>query len=609
MKINKLTFFIGLIILFIILNNLVFRPFNILCWDVFGYYLYLPFKFLYHDLGLLNDSVIQLINDKYHNTVTFYQAMKLPSGLYVMKYTMGLAIFYSPFFLIGHIIAILFNFPADGFSAPYQYSIFFGGIIYSIIGIIFLTRVLRRLFKDSVVISVILLIIFATNYLVHITMYGQNANSHNYLFTAYSLILWLTIKWHETYKPKYAILLAVICGLTILSRPSEVICLLIPFFWQIKNYASFKDKLQLYFKYKFQVLMFGAILLAIGSMQFIYWKIYTGKFLFNSYGGNPGEGFEFFSPYTIQVLFSFRKGWFIYTPIMLFAFWGLYFLYKRNRAIFFAILLYVVCNLYIVSSWSSWWYAQCFSQRGLIQSYPIMAILLGYSLTWLNERKVYAKVMGYLIISLLLFLNIYQTIQFHYGIIDGDRMTRAYYFATFGKLHATEQDKKLLMVNRAFDGKEKFTNENEYHITLQKELDFEATNVADSTKAFCGKFSFKMDSSMIYSPAIEIPYSMLTSKDHAWVRVIAYVLPTSDVKSNPFSLVVHFSHKGRAYNYRASDSDEQNLALNCWNKIQFDYLTPEVRQKNDLLRVYFWHRGKKPVYIDNLSVTIFEKTD
>jgi len=122
-----------IIVLFIIINNLIFFPANILCWDVFGYYLYLPLKFIYHDLGLHDESIVHSILEQYNNSETFYQAIRLPEGNHVMKYSMGLSILYSPFFFIGHIIAKLSGYAADGFSDPYQFSIFFGGIIYSIL--------------------------------------------------------------------------------------------------------------------------------------------------------------------------------------------------------------------------------------------------------------------------------------------------------------------------------------------------------------------------------------------------------------------------------------------------------------------------------------------
>jgi len=49
-----------------------------------------------------------------------------------------------------------------------------------------------------------------------------------------------------------------------------------------------------------------------------------------------------------------------------------------------------------------------------------------------------------------------------------------------------------------------------------------------------------------------------------------------------------------------------NLKLNEWNRICFDYLTPEVRRKTNNLKVYIWYRGKEALFVDDLQVEIFE---
>jgi len=84
---------------------LTYDVLSILSWDVFGYYLYLPATFIHHDLGISDFSWLQQILDTYHPTNGFYQAYMGPTGNYVMKYPMGLAILYAPFFFIGHLFA------------------------------------------------------------------------------------------------------------------------------------------------------------------------------------------------------------------------------------------------------------------------------------------------------------------------------------------------------------------------------------------------------------------------------------------------------------------------------------------------------------------------
>src|ERR1035437_1850187 len=415
MKNRLLSFSIIALSIFIIINNFIFIPANILCWDVFGYYLCLPSKFIYNDLGLNHISIVNGVIGKYHNTVTFYQAMQVPYGNYVMKYSMGMSFFYAPFFFIAHLIAKVFNYTADGFSSPYQYSIWIGSIIYTLIGIWALSKVLAHFFNHKIVVLVLIIIVFSTNFFVHNTMYGQNAMSHNYLFMTYALIIWLTILWHQSFKLKYLVLLGIICGVSILSRPSEIVCLIIPALWGIHSKNSLIEKIRLLDKYKKQLIVFGFILLLFGLCQLIYWKIYTGKFFFNSYGGNAGEGFEFLHPFILKVLFSFRKGWLIYTPVMIIAIIGFYFIYRHDRSIFYALFIYFILNFYIISSWSCWWYVQSFSQRALIPSYPVMAIGFGYFLTWLGQQKIILKLITYTFLAGCTMLNLFQIKQIHYG--------------------------------------------------------------------------------------------------------------------------------------------------------------------------------------------------
>jgi hypothetical protein len=123
-----------------------------------------------------------------------------------------------------------------------------------------------------------------------------------------------------------------------------------------------------------------------------------------------------------------------------------------------------------------------------------------------------------------------------------------------------------------------------------------------------GKFSLRLDESHPFSPAMEMPYSQITAKDHAWLRAEAEIYPVSDVQENMASLVITFQHKGEPYNYRATSISLKKYEMKPgqWNTMRVDYLTPEVRSKDDTVKIYFWVQGKVPVYIDNLKVEIFE---
>jgi hypothetical protein len=584
-------------------------PSNAIAWDVFGYYLYLPMTFIYHDLGMKNVDVVYAIIEKYHNTATFYQAYQVDGGLWLDKYPMGMAILYLPSFIIGHISALICGYPLDGFSKPYQWALHFGSLAYTILGILFLRKVLLKFFNERLTALVLLLVVLGTNYYHNAGF--SNTMSHNYLFAVYSMMLFFIIRWHETYKLKFIIGIAVTAGIAILSRPSEAICLVIPVLWGVYDKESLKNKWNLLLSRWEQILVFAVIIILMGLPQLIYWKWITGKYLYMSYN-NPGEGFEFFHPYIKEVLFSFRKGWYIYTPMMFIATIGFYHVYKIKKEIFWALFTFIILNIYVVSSWSCWWYADSFGQRALVQSIAVMAIPLGFFIYRAANGKMLRKIITGMLCTFFLFLNLFQTWQVNDGIIHTSRMTYKYYWKVFLKTKIKEDDLRYLLVNRSYDGIDKIPDINTFDHTRLAKIDYddstetEFKNSIDNTYHHSGKYSLRLDSTNLFSPSYKTTFQTLTDKEYAWIRVSAYVYPVADFVQNPASLVVTFMHKEWNYKYNTIDLEKSNLKVNEWNKVSIDYLTPEVRSQSDKLSIYFWLRGKQAFYVDDLCIDIYE---
>ncbi|MBN2728978.1 MAG: glycosyltransferase family 39 protein [Bacteroidales bacterium] len=593
---------------YVIFSNFKFFPHQIICYDVYGYYMYLPQKFIYNDIPLQNVEQTKALLEKYENSSTFYQAFPHENGNYIYKYSMGLAIMYSPAFFTAHALSSAFGYPADGYSYPYQLALLIWGIILSIIAIWILRKILLHFFNDITTTITLILIVAATNIPIHTAMYGQNAMSHNYLLLLYALAIWFTIKWHENKKISQIIILGIVSGLAILSRPTEIIILLFPALWNVYNFKTLKDKFVLVWSKKFQIILFSFIIIAIGLSQVIYWKIYTGEFLYYSYKANPGEGLEFFRPYIYEVLFSFRKGLFIYTPIVVFALFGLIILWKKHKKSALAITIYLIVNLYIISCWSTWWYANSYSQRSFIPALIALSIPLGFLIKRIIESKALIKIIFTIIGTLLIFLNIFQIWQFHNGILDGERMTKEYYLKIFLKTNVDEADKKLLLIDRSYYNINNFDNEAEYTGHTISTLDFEESNI-DSIAPLHGLSYCILDSIDTYSPKFEARHSELTKKDHAWVRATIDIYVPKSNREPHFAFVIHFTHKGAAYQYRSMESGELNLEKGKWNSVQFDYLTPEVREKSDSIRTLVWNINGETILVDNLNIEIFEKVE
>ncbi len=590
------------LIAIIIVLTLLFSPRKPLTWDAFGYYLYLPLEFIYHDIRLENLDVVQELYEKYKPSSTMYQVFKSPDGGWLIKHTMGHAVMLSPFFFIGHLIALHSDFPADGYSMPYQIAVRAGGMLYVILALVLFRKVLTRFFSDGAAAMVMAIVVLGTNYLNYASLSGENIGEQVFAFTFHVLILWFTLRWHNSFRIGDLILLGVFCGLNILSRPAEAICLLIPLFWGVYSRETFVRKMRLLSEKWGQLLLFSLIVAGISSLQLAYWKMATGHFLFDNYSSNPGEGLDFLNPRFLKVLFSFRKGWLIYTPVMAFSLIGFVSMYRKGRFVFYPVLLYFILNLYLVSCWTNWWFNYSFSSRPLVSSYVVLSLPLGFFLADLNaaRRSVMRTVYG--IIFLLIGLNLFQTWQYHAGILSGSRMTRAYYFRIFGKTRVDEEDRKLLLVDRSQWPVERIPDENDYQKRRIYYNPFTDT-VPDIPDTIV---HFRLVPEHPYTPAYRAAYRDLTGRDHFYARATAEVFIPEDYREGSILMVMSFEHKGGLYKYSTLGPDPDSIRLSEWNRIRMDYLSPQVRSPKDRLGVYLWYRGQDTMLVRNMEIQLFE---
>jgi hypothetical protein len=396
-----------------------------------------------------------------------------------------------------------------------------------------------------------------------------------------------------------------------LIRPTDAVALLIPVLWNIYSLQSLKDKLILISKNKAKVFISIAIAFLLFLPQMLYWKYTTGLWFYNSYT-NPGEGLDFLNPHIFDFLFSFRKGWLIYTPLMIFAIIGIYYMFKKNRSIFYPILFFFLINLYLVSAWTNWWYAGSFSSRAIAQSYAVMVLPLGYFIEHIFALK---KTFRYGIVTLFaffIFLNIFQTWQYKEKIIHPERMTKKYYFATlFRTSPVDDETKKLLLVERSATGIDTISNPEDYLFSKTIVIDYmNDASIDSSRKRNADTSSSKgilMDSLNIFTPAFRLPFNEITDYDHAYIKVTADIFPTKPLTENPLTIVTTFEYEGQCYNYKSQlPISDKPIIENKWNKVEVVYMTPEPRSEKDLFTTYFWLTGKDTVFVSNISLEIFD---
>ncbi|MFZ1694087.1 MAG: hypothetical protein WAT74_12880 [Flavobacteriales bacterium] len=561
-----------------------------LTWDVFGYYLYLPAVVIHNDAGLRDRAWLDEVMGTYDPSTTLYQLVDGPDGSRVIKYSSGMAVAYAPWFFAAHLLAAPLGFPADGFSAPYQIAITYGMLVWLLVGLFLFRRVLLHFFSDGWTAALLVLVVLGTNFL-HLAALDGTLLTHPFLFTLYAGLLLATIRWHEKPSWQAAIALGATAGWITLVRPNEGVCVLLPMLWA--NREGLIAKWRLVRAHLTHVILAAIAVVVMASPQLLYWKSVTGEWLFYSYI-NPGEGFDFSTPYTWDYLFSFRKGWFVYTPLALLMVGGLLVLWQRARNLFWPIAALFAINLYITSSWTCWWYAGgSFSARSMMPMYAVLALPLGFLLKeavtgrW---RKPAFALLGFVVA-----LNLFQTWQWSANIISKDRMTGAYYASIFGKTSPPANAEELLLVQRSITGEEQLVDVSRYtrHIAYRNTFDDQQDSV------------FTLTDEVPFSPGPDIAYRELTGKDHAWLRVSARLWVTDSTSTAPL-IVCAFHHKGPSYKYVARSWDLSTAKRGAWNHLSFDYLTPEVRSVNDNLKLYFWNQQGGTHRVDDLQVEVFD---
>ena len=471
----------------------------------------------------------------------------------------------------------------DGFSWPYRASITLVGIASAISGLWILRKILLRFFSDSVAVFTLVLVVLGSNYF-QLTIF-EGALTHNLLFTLFALIVWLTIRWHETPKRKYAISLGLTIGIAILIRPASVVILLIPILWGIFDKESLQRKWILIRTNLSQVILCFLYLAVVVFLQMLYMNIRSGGFI--TPGNAPDEGFRWIAPYLWQVLFSSEKGWLIHAPVMIFPLIGFYFLAERNKAIFFATFLFFLVNLAIVAGWPAWWHGNLPGQPALMESCVILAIPFGYLLQWIVSQKLFARILFYLVFLIFILLNLFHTWQYMKSKIDPKNLTKEDYFLK-------NPEKFNIRILASYD----FEN---------KDSPFAGSLVTDIVKN--GQHAFRMDTGTTFSPGLQSPYAELSKKSKLGICVTAWIYSKVPFSENPGSLVVTSNHEGLNYRYETISFEKENLKPGQWNKVIMYYLTPEPQAPGDIVQAYVWYRGNKELYVDDLKIELFEPNE
>lgn len=588
---NKKTIFIlFFLVVSVFYNNSRQRRLD---WDVFGYYLYLPAHFIYHDITLEEkDKWLSPIIAKYNTTDNLYQAYKGPKDKYVMKYTMGLSFVYAPFFFIADFLAPKLGYDRDGFSPPYQILMLICAIFFSLLGIYYLFKILSIYYDSNIVLTTIAFLVFGTNYFVMTAFDGLMP--HNFIFTFFAIMLYATIKWYKEQKLKYAIVIGFCIGLSVLIRPTSIVVLLIPALWNVGKFEELKARLLLVSKHILHLFAIGVTAFLVFLPQMIYWKSVTGTWLFYSY---PDEKINLFTPHIVNVLFSYKKGWLLYTPLIIFAFLGFFNLFKKYRSLFFPIFLFFLINTYLISCWDCWWYGGSFAQRPFVDSYVFMAFPLAAFINDFSLKRYYFALPVFVIGLFLIYLNLFQTRQALDGVLHTSLTTKEYYWRVFLKKESTQEDKRWLEPSQYADGKDDLASNTQY-------------NTIYGVNLMLDDYSANLNENNVFSKSILTPTNLGYDVDDKYL-VTEIVVDTNSANTSSdliAHLVVCINKNGNLYKYRSHDYSFIDIKNNV-GKAQLSVLiSPQINDKNYEITSYVYINDKSKMKLTSLNTKVLTRS-
>ncbi|MBK8340184.1 MAG: hypothetical protein IPK99_09460 [Flavobacteriales bacterium] len=385
--------------------------------DVRGYYGYLVAVFIAQDLG--------------HEKADGTYVHRTPHGT-LNKYFAGTAVMMAPWFGIGHALALLDpDAPKNGHSFWEHVMIGVGALVYVLFGLLMWRALLLRFeVREPVIVWIVVALTLATPLLQYAAL--QPGWSHVYSFVTFSAFLLLVRKLDRGDDVRWAIVLGAVFGLIVLIRPvNGLVLLAIPI---VAGTGTWPMLLRIVNRPAILVLAAAAALVLV-AVQPILWHAQTGRWI---EWGYLGEGFHWDRPEIFRVLFGFRRGLFLWAPVLLMAALAVPLLWRKDRTRSIWAFTYWTVNIYVIASWWIWYYGSGFGSRVFIEH--LVVIALPWALV-LNAAKPKTWIAARIFMVSCIALHLFQFWQFHHRILHHESMDRHKYAWAFGRYDPSSWDR------------------------------------------------------------------------------------------------------------------------------------------------------------------------
>lgn len=557
-------------------------PLRVVRSDVKGYYGYLQALLIRNDLG----------NEPYQ----WEYVRHTPTGT-LNKYFCGTAVMMAPWFIVGHDIALGDpKAPHDGLSIHEMRALSVGAWVYLLLGLLALRSMLLRMgLREPVVAWVLLAIGLGTQ----LMQYGalQPGWSHVYSFCTISSFLWAVQRLAFGASMRWLLFAAVLLALTVLIRPvNGLVVLAVP----VLAGPSFLALLKRIWQRPAPLLLALVLASAIVSVQLLLWHAQIGKWWAYGY---EGEGFHWGRPEVGKVLFGFRRGLFLWTPVLLLSLIGTLAWLRTDRARTGWMLLYWAANTYVISAWWIWYYGSGFGARVFVDHYPVLALPTAALLNNLGPRW-WAIARAFIVLCCALLL--FQMWQYNTFILHHESMDRAKYLHTF--LRWDERYRDQLGGNYQAPP----FNPKGMEVLLEESCDLEKTcphwsgdGIQHTGLAFSGTRACVFRPSVEYALGFSMPAGTLPLGRALYLEVGYQRLELAPGSSQSLLAVTDVKHAdGSQGFYEPFRINPLPATTGAWEQVEYRIPVPPL-QAGDRVAFYFWNRDHQAqVLIDDVFMRV-----
>lgn len=338
------------------------------------YYVWLRSAVIDRDLDFTNDlELTQSISPLHRDGIL--SGGRTATGHIPNKYWIGWALVNAIPFLPTYLLVAVADSSSEisGYEPVFMAAIWSFQLLLGALSLYFSWRLIRRYTSPDAALTGMLLTWLASPLIYYQTARVSLVHNQVFFLIVSAFLLTFRIVDRKAGTGTW-VLLGLVSGLAVVSRPTSAVYLLFPMTAVVLNLRS--DEPRLWIK---RVLLATAAAGFPLILQFAAWKVVYGQYVLHSYAG---ESFDFTAPQIIPILFSDFHGWFNWHPFLLIGMIAFSAFVVRSRDLKLTWLASSALIIFVNASWWCYWFGSSFGNR----SFEVLTLFAMLGIALLIDR-------------------------------------------------------------------------------------------------------------------------------------------------------------------------------------------------------------------------------